>query len=567
MSYNILGINPGHNGSACLVSDGELVYYLEEERLSRFKYDGNPFKTMIDIMSRYPVDELVIVGTHPDHPTLGWTGEDIFTGLVRKYNPKVKTTVLGHEHHLTHAACAFYNSGFKKAVAIIIDGAGTYKDISMNEEGSVKAKGCETESVWTCEYPSKFTVVHKVFGDNTQNRIVNEKFDVGNSVTIVKAYEAVTNYLGFSFLEAGKTMGLSSYGKENNNIPQLFKDNRASKDIFIPDYPRGAYIDSSTNPIFQQNRDPKNFHHNSNEVLDIEKDLAYKIQKETQEKVGDLIEQAINVTKINQVVLAGGYGLNCVANYYLQKRFPNVEIYCEPIAHDGGTAIGGAKLTWHEGHNDKTIRKQTSLYYGPKYDENQIRSTVKQHENKYNVYVGNAKSVAELLSENNIVAMYQGSSEAGPRALGNRSILYNPTDPNGKDFVNEVKGREWFRPFAGTVLEENANEYFDFAGMNNSPSMMYAVDVLPSKQDKIKAITHVDGTCRIQTVNQNQNKNYYDLINEFKNITGVPILFNTSFNLAGQPLVETIEDAFQTLDDSDIKYLYLPEIEIILEKK
>ena len=356
MSYNILGINPGHNGSACLVSDGELKYYLEEERLSRMKYDGNPFKSMIDIMSKYHVDELVIVGTYPDHPTLPWTMEDVYTGLVRKYYPNVKTTLLGQEHHLTHASCAFYNSGFKKAVAVIVDGAGTYKDINMNEEGSVKAKGCETESVWTCEYPSKFTVLHKVFGDNFQQRMVNDKFDVGNSVTIVKAYEAVTNYLGFSFLEAGKTMGLSSYGKKNNDIPQLFKDNRASKDIFIPDYPRGAYIDDQSNPIFKRNRDPKNFHRNFNEVLDIEKDLAYKIQNETQEKVGDLIEQAISVTGLNKVVLAGGYGLNCVANYYLQKRFPNIELYCEPISHDGGTAMGAARYVWHH------ILKKTKRY-------------------------------------------------------------------------------------------------------------------------------------------------------------------------------------------------------------
>ena len=567
MSYNILGINPGHNGSACLVADGELVYYVEEERLSRLKYDGNPFKAMVDIMHRYPVDELVIVGTHPDHPTLGWTMEDVFTGLVRKYNPNVKTTILGHEHHLTHAACAFYNSGFKKAVAIVVDGAGTYKDIKMNEDGSVVAKGCETESVWACEYPANFSVLHKVFGDNFQNRMVNDKFDVGNSVTIVKAYEAVTNYLGFSFLEAGKTMGLSSYGKDNPEIPQLFKDNRASKDIFIPEYPRGAYIDDQSNPIFRRNRDPKNFHRNFNEVLDIEKDLAYKIQQETQEKVGDLIEQAINVTKINQVVLAGGYGLNCVANYYLQKRFPNVEIYCEPISHDGGTAIGGAKLTWHGNNNDRTIRKQTSLYYGPKYHPEQIRQALLQVEDKYTTYIGEPKTVAELLSENNIVAIYQGSSEAGPRALGNRSILYNPTDPNGKDFVNQVKGREWFRPFAGTILKEHANEYFDMAGLEETPHMMHCVDVLPNKQDEIKAITHVDGTCRIQTVTKEQNENYYNVIEAFKEITGTPIVFNTSFNLAGEPLVETIYDALSTLENSDIKYLYLPELKLILEKK
>jgi len=366
-------------------------------------------------------------------------------------------------------------------------------------------------------------------------------------------------------------MGLAPYGKDNSNIPQLFKDNRASKDIFIPDYPRGAYIDDQSNPIFRRNRDPKNFHHNFNEVLDIEKDLAYKIQQETQEKVGDLIEQAINVTKINQVVLAGGYGLNCVANYYLQKRFPNVELYCEPISHDGGTAIGGAKLTWHGSNNDKTIRKQTSLYYGPKYSKEQLNQSVLQVEDKFTTYKGNPKVVAELLNEGNIVTLFQGSSEAGPRALGNRSILYNATDPNGKEFVNKVKGREWFRPFAGTVLEEDVNKWFDLAGMDSSPFMMYAVDVRtlhPTQdQDPVPSITHVDDTCRIQTVNKDQNEHYYNIINEFKKLTGVPIVFNTSFNLAGEPLVETINDAINVLLNSDIKYLYLPEIELILEKK
>ena len=132
----------------------------------------------------------------------------------------------------------------------------------------------------------------------------------------------------------------------------------------------------------------------------------------------------------------------------------------------------------------------------------------------------NLNQFAELLNEGNIVAMYQGSSEAGPRALGNRSILYNPTDPNGKDFVNKVKGREWFRPFAGTVLEEDCNEWFDFAGMEGSPFMMYAVDVKKDKQNQIPCITHVDGTCRIQTVNKDQNTNYYNLINEFKKVFG-----------------------------------------------
>ena len=185
----------------------------------------------------------------------------------------------------------------------------------------------------------------------------------------------------------------------------------------------------------------------------------------------------------------------------------------------------------------------------------------------FNQYKITPKQVAKLISERNIVTMFQGRSEAGPRALGNRSIMYDPTDPNGKDYVNKVKNREWFRPFAGSVLKENAHEWFDMAGLEESPFMMYAMDVWPDKQDQIKAITHVDGTCRIQTVSEEQNPHYYKVIQEFGKITGVPILFNTSFNLAGDPLVETIEDALETMLKSEMKYMYVPELEMLLEKK
>jgi len=177
------------------------------------------------------------------------------------------------------------------------------------------------------------------------------------------------------------------------------------------------------------------------------------------------------------------------------------------------------------------------------------------------------REVAILLSKNNIVCIFQGQSEAGPRALGNRSILYNPTDPNGKDFVNKVKGREWFRPFAGTVLLEKSFEWFDMAGMKESPFMMCAVNVRPEKQSLIPSITHVDGTCRIQTLTKKQNPNYYKLIKEFEKITGIPILFNTSFNLAGHTLVETFDHAMQTILNSKMKYLYLPDLEVLLTKE
>jgi len=171
------------------------------------------------------------------------------------------------------------------------------------------------------------------------------------------------------------------------------------------------------------------------------------------------------------------------------------------------------------------------------------------------------------MTSKNIVAMFQGRSENGPRALGNRSLMFDPTFVDGKDFVNEIKHREYFRPFAGSILEEDVHEWFDLRGMPNSPHMMYAVNCQPGVEEKIPAIIHVDGTCRIQTVNREDNPHYYDVIKAFKAKTGVPIIFNTSFNLGGEPLVETLEDALWTLSQTGIDYLYLPEYNKLITVK
>ena len=167
--------------------------------------------------------------------------------------------------------------------------------------------------------------------------------------------------------------------------------------------------------------------------------------------------------------------------------------------------------------------------------------------------------VAELISQKNIVAIFQGQAEAGHRALGNRSILYDPRDPDGKEKVNTVKGREWYRPFACSILLEHVHDWFDMAGLKESPYMMYAVNVKEGKKDLIPCVIHVDNTCRIQTVSPEQNLHFYNLIKAFYEITNVPLLFNTSFNLAGGVIVETEDEAINVLDRSKINYLYLPE--------
>jgi len=172
----------------------------------------------------------------------------------------------------------------------------------------------------------------------------------------------------------------------------------------------------------------------------------------------------------------------------------------------------------------------------------------------------NKSDVVKNIIEGKIVAIFQGGSEWGPRALGNRSILFDPRNPDAKDIVNKVKKREWYRPFAGTILLEHANDYFEMLTIKETPYMSYAIPAKQKAKDEVPGIIHVDGTCRIQTVTREQNKHFYDLIEEFYKQTGVPILFNTSFNLAGEPLVETLEDAKDTVNRSDIDLLYTPEL-------
>jgi carbamoyltransferase len=563
MTYSILAINPGHNGSAALVVDGQIIFYSEEERLSRLKYDGNPFKAMLHVLVNHKVDELVIGGTTPEFSKLPWTNEDAYTALVRKFNSNVKVTNLGHLHHLGHAASAFYGSGFETAAALIVDGAGSFHQEQVNDQFVVG--GFETETIYQCAYPHEFNAVYKRYAEGNAAYYDNGIQEFDNSVTITKSYEAVSDYLGFGFIEAGKTMGLAPYGNDDDNIPSFFINGKGNKNLLIPRYPAGAHIDENRNPYLKRFTDPREWHNDFNLVRDVDKNLAWLVQKEAEEQMYDLIQKAVDITGETNIVISGGFGLNCVANYKFVKRFPNLKFYIDPIAHDGGTAIGLARYAWFQHSKDMEVTPLTSVYLSAPPDYNQL-DVIKQQVPNMVIEDATPESIAQLIEDGNIVALFQGRAEGGPRALGNRSILFDPRRADGKDFVNRVKQREWFRPFAGSCLEEHANEWFDMAGMPSSPFMMYAVDVRLDKAAQIPAVTHVDNTCRVQTVNQEQNIHYYNLINAFYTKTGIPLLFNTSFNLAGQPLVESVFDAIVTLFNSEIEYLYLPEIGKLIKK-
>jgi carbamoyltransferase len=583
----IAAIARGHNSGVCLLKDGEIVFSIEEERLSRQKYDGGPYASMVKILEYTDkIDYLVIAHTQKLSETAGrvdYTGDDVYTGLARKLGLiSRKENIYAHPqvidlsfmHHKLHSACAFYRSGFDSAVSLIVDGAGTFINIAYNEQPMTV---WEVESIIDCEYPSVFKTLYKNYGTsetiagshymNLDSNIFGEQDSVHEAVLsdragIVKVYESVTEYCGFSSIEAGKTMGLFPYGKANAVLPKLFDDTGkfplSNRNLIVPNYPNGAKVNSELFNFLDESVPEDN---TDATFLQSRRDLAYAVQTQTQEQVLHLIRKAVELSDKKKVVISGGYGLNCVANYYYLEHLRNedIEIYVEPISNDAGTAIGAGLLFYHQLTQSDKKQQSNTLYLGPehKYTEKEILETVNYADGE--ITEGSYADVVKLLKEKNIVTIFQGRSENGPRALGNRSILFDPSVADGKDFVNQVKRREYFRPFAGTILKEHVHEWFDLRGKEESPHMMYAVNCQPGIAEKIPSIIHVDGTCRIQTVTEQQNYHFYHLIKEFYKETGVPIVFNTSFNLGGDPLVETLDDAVNTLVCSDIEYLFLPE--------
>lgn len=579
----IAAIARGHNAGVALLKDGEVVFSIEEERLSRHKYDGGPFASMVKILEyTNKLDYLVIAHTQPLKETAGridFTGDDVYTGMARKlglinrkeniYNhPQVID--YSHIHHKLHAACAFYRSGFEDAVAVIIDGAGTFIPMEINRESTT---GWETETIFNCEYPAKFNTLYKHVGTRGPyaggpvNAIDDEGSEYNSLVTdragIVKVYEAVTQYCGFSAIEAGKTMGLFPYGTPNDEIPKLFETIQdlpvSNRNVIIPTYPNAGQVNYEMYSALASGPTAEN---TDLTTLQNRRDLAYACQIETQHQAAELIKHAVKISGKTNVVISGGYGLNCVANYHYLDALKDegINLYCEPVSNDAGTAIGAAMLFYRRLTDDEKInQREDTLYLGPSYSYSDfnLRTIGKQY--GATVTECDDNKIIDLITSKNIVALFQGRSENGPRALGNRSLIFDPTFKDGKDYVNMVKRREYFRPFAGSILEEDVHEWFDLRGMKSSPTMMYAVNCQPGIAEKIPSIIHVDGTCRIQTVNEEQNPLYYRLIKTFKDRTGIPIVFNTSFNLGGEPLVETLEDALWTLQQSDIEYLYLPE--------
>tara|TARA_Y100001960_G_scaffold316646_1_gene383881 strand:+ start:131 stop:1870 length:1740 start_codon:yes stop_codon:yes gene_type:complete len=552
-----------HDASVSIVQDGQLMHLIEE-RFCHAKHACTAMYAVQDVPTWCSyINQLSFSNLFYQHTDFGFTQAflvDILKMPLR-IDEKIGSPMKGiiHvDHHYLHAKASHSHSGFDDAVILVVDGA-----------GSNYTFGKENLSIYEVS-DRCFTPLYKaVVGDGTSISVdVPDFVDKKTNIGVGYVYTSVSEWLGFNGLECGKTMGLSAYGEEDETIPELISiEHHGNKSCLITN---DSYNNVDNNQKYCKIAnlgvcgsliDVKYLNQGTNITESIKANVAYRVQKDFEKYLIHICNKALGMSKTKNLVLTGGCALNCVANYKLLKALPDdVNLYVDPTCDDSSVSIGGAYQTYHK-ENPNTSFKLTNLYKGrPLEYEYEL-------EDDENEYEAKPEDIARLISNGNIVAIAQGRSEIGPRALGNRSILFDPRVKDGKDIVNRVKKREYFRPFAGTVLLEHAREWFDMDRLEESPFMMYAVDVLKSQIDKIPCITHVDGTCRVQTVTVDQNKNYYDLISEFYKLTGVPILFNTSFNLAGDTMVDTIEDGLWTLRNSEIEYMYLPEIETLIHIK
>jgi len=476
----ILSFFIGHDASATILENGRVSFYLSAERITRKKHCDR-IVHVLKYLHKHGHTKFDVVLVN-----LYRLDDRKFEEPLKKLFKEefqIKRIEFDYErHHIYHAYSGFCNSKFNDALCFVLDGHGSAVPI----DGKLYT---EIESVY---YANKKDIVE-----------VSKRYSLtpgeNQPISVAYQFEKLSRQIGWNWYGAGKVMGLAQYkGYENKLDKEWFK-----------------YLNQCS-----------------------------EVQRSTQEEVIALIEKSIQKCDTKNIVLSGGYGLNCVANYEYLKHFPDYNFYIDPVCFDAGISIGQAY------YHSKNPKPMQNFYVG-------------LSEKRYNLDGLNHRrvsysDVADILCAGEIVAIFQGKSEAGQRALGNRSLLFDPRVDNGRDIVNQIKQRESFRPFAGTVLLENADEWFDMRGLKDCEYMQYAVK---AKKLGINAVVHIDNTCRIQTVTKKQNKHFYNLIKAFKQKTKVPILLNTSFNLGGEPLVETFDDAIRTLKKSDINYLYLPEIE------
>jgi carbamoyltransferase len=581
----ILGISCYfHDASAALIKDGVLIAAAEEERFSRIKHDyefpekaiefclaqagitGKDLEYVVFFEKPFlKMDRLLRTALKGFPKTYGMFVQSMRTWLMDKLWIKSRigksvgvkqSQILFSEHHLSHAASAFFCSPFEESAVLTFDGVGEWNTTTMGV-----GKGNDLTITQGIQFPHSIGLL----------------------------YSAFTAFLGFEVNEGEyKVMGMAPYGRptfvdkiwkvvklEQDGTfwmdPQYFSFHYStsrsytSKFVSLFGAPRDANI-----PFFTETSGYPSYYgpkpSNMEELYRYNQhyaDLAASIQAVTEELVLGLVRELHRQTGQKQLCLAGGVALNSVANRRILQETPFEELYIQPSAGDGGGALGAAMVAWHCALGNQERFVMDHAYWGQGFEADEIQSALDRAGARYTHIPDTDKLIettVDSLTSGEVVGWFQGRFEWGPRALGNRSIIADPRSAEMKDIVNnKIKFREPFRPFAPSVLAGKAEEYFDLASpQSNYPArfMLLVVPVLDSKQEKVPAVSHL-GTARIQTVHADANPLYYGLIRKFDEATGVPLLLNTSFNVRGEPIVNTPDDALNTFGESGIDTLVL----------
>ena len=558
---NILGITfGGHDTSAALLIGGKLVAACAQERYTRDKHSRLfPKEAALDCLAiagikidqvdeiafvddlKYQIRNSYLKPAIESDERLDFLFKDIdrlkqmndMDQIIRK-NLNYKGIINYYRHHLCHVASSYYPSGFKDALCLSIDGVGEYETglIASGKSGNIK--------------------------------ILNNENVYPHSLGLL--YSAITHYLGWKHhCDEGIIMGLAPYGNSLDKVPgqknksyrSIFKkiltkekDFKYKVNLEYVNYysERNKWVTDKFIKIFGPKRkwsDPLSKHH---------KNIAAALQDQLEHVVLNQLKVARKKFKLSKLCLSGGVALNCSLNGKIAKSKIFKEIFVQPASGDDGCTYGASLLAYAKSKKKFMPKKMHNFYKGSIFTNNQIKKEILKSNVKYECPKNLYKNVSNHLEKGKIVAWFQGGSEFGPRALGNRSILCRPYPNEMKDHLNtRVKFREEFRPFAPSVLNEYRDEFFHIN--QDSPHMLMACKIKKDKRKIIPAIVHVDGTCRVQTVKKDINKKFYNLINEFYKITGVPVLLNTSFNVKGQPIVNTPLEAIETFKSTNIDVL------------
>ena len=574
-----------HDASAVLLRDGEVIAAAEEERFTRRKHDYSfpmhaiqfcleqggiageeldyvaffekPFvkfeRLLFSILQTFPRSRRVF-----QESMVSWLTEKLWVkNLIREKLAVPQEKILFGEHHLSHAASAFLCSPFEEAAILTVDGVGEWATASYG------------------------------VGRGTDIKLLNE-IRFPHSLGLL--YSAFTAFLGFEVNEGEyKVMGMAPFGEPkyldkvyklirvgNDGSFQLDMDffsfhhstdrtyNRKFLELFGPPRDPQAlfFTPESGYPVYFGSK-PSNYNSLASENQHYA-DIAASIQVATEETLLKMANHLYQETGLKKLCMAGGVALNSVANGRILRETPFEELYVQPSAGDGGGAMGAALWAYHMVLGQPRQFVLEHAYWGEAYSRGSIEAFLKGNDIPFSRVEDDDQlldRVVEALGAGQVVGWFQGRFEWGPRALGNRSILADPRRADMKDIVNtKIKFREPFRPFAPSVLAEKTESFFDLPDASRhypARFMLYVVDVKETKRGVIPAITHVDGTGRLQTVSNDTNPRYYQLIKRFEGATGVPVILNTSFNLKGEPIVNTPAEAFSTFSRSGMDVLVL----------